>query len=160
MRLPVLSLVFSLMSPAAFALSCMPHDVAQVYQEAAESETRYFVVLGELTFDKRKLPVTDWDNQADTPPDTRIPARLTGRSLEKGGFRKAFDGQITLNAQCFGPWRASAISGANYLAFVNADTHELVVTPCGGFGFTNPSNEVIDTVLQCHRGGACEPVLR
>lgn len=160
MRVPVLSLLFSLIAPAAFALSCMPHDVAQVYREAADSETRYFVVLGELTFDKRKLPVTDWDNQMDTPPDTRIPARLTGTSLGSNGFQSAFDGQITLNVQCFGPWCSSAVSGARYLAFVNAETRELVVTPCGGFGFANPSTEVIDTLLTCHRGGACEPRLR
>lgn len=160
MRIPVLSALFSLLASTAFALSCMPHDVAQVYREAAESDTRYFVVLGILTFDKHKLPETDWDNQAQTPPDTRIPARIKGTSLGAGGFQKAFEGQITLNAQCFGPWCSSAISGAQYLAFVNADSLELVVTPCGGYGFANPTQETIERLLRCHRGGACKPVLR
>lgn len=160
MRVPVLSALFSLFASGVMALSCMPHDPATVYQDAAKSDQRYFVILGELTFDASRLPKTDWNNQADTPPETRIPARLDGKSLGPGGFHTRFDGQVTLNAQCYGPWCAGAVSGARYLAFVNADNRELVISPCGGFGFAEPSQQTIDTMLHCHRGAACESVHR
>lgn len=145
----------------AQALSCLPHDVAATYHEAADSDDRFMIVLGEMRFDESLLPKTDLANQNDTPPDTRVPARLKGQALTHSGFLHPYDEEIVLNAQCFGPWCAGAVSGMRYLAFVNLDRDrpEVTVTPCGGFAFGAPSADLEKQVLQCHNGGTCEPKL-
>jgi len=157
----LVALPLILWSQGAAALSCLPHDVAATYHEAAESDDRYMIVLGEMQFDERLLPKTDLANQMDTPPDTRIPARLKGQALTRGGFLHPYDEEIVLNAQCFGPWCAGAVSGMRYLAFINLDrdTPEVTVTPCGGFAFGEPTPEMEKQVLQCRNGGTCEPKL-
>ncbi|MDD9741403.1 hypothetical protein PVW47_16590 [Marinovum sp. SP66] len=143
----------------AQALTCLPHDVAAVYQDARDSEDRYMVVLGRMGFDATRLPETDMTDQANTPPDTRIPARLTGDALSRAGFIHPYDADIVLNVQCFGPWCAGAQSGDPVLAFVNLDaaSPEVTITPCGGFAFARPTPEMTEQVIACHTGGDCTP---
>ena len=64
------------------------------------------------------LPVPDMSRQHEIPPDTEIPAHLTGHALMQDGFTKPFDRPIMLNVQCFGPWCAGATSGIAYLGFL------------------------------------------
>ena len=149
----------SICAMPALALSCMPHDVARTYQEAARSKDVFIVVKGVLEFDESALPVVDMSRQHETPPETRIPARITGDALSVDGFTIPFERAITLNARCFGPWCAGARSGIGYLAFLEQgeDGHILSVTPCGGFGFPKPTAETLDRVKRCFRGEPCEP---
>ena len=161
MRCLLTCLPFVFCAQVAQALSCLPHDVAATYRQAAESEDRFMIVLGEMRFDEGLLPETNLANQGDAPPDTRIPARLKGQALTQRGFLHPYDAEIVLNAQCFGPWCAGPVSGMRYLAFVNldAETPEVTVTPCGGFAFGEPTREMETQVIQCHTGQACEPKL-
>ena len=147
------------LSGPAFALSCLPHDVARTFQQAAEAENAYIVVHGALQFDDTRLPKVDMATQPQTPPETLIPAQITGKALSHDGFTIGFDRKITLNVQCFGPWCAGATSGTYYLAFLEkrADGYRLSLTPCGGFGFGKPSKAMLDTVKACFRGGPCAP---
>jgi len=155
----LLGAVFVGLSGPAFALSCLPHDVARTFQHAAKADAPYIVVHGAFRFDETRLPKMDMANQHQTPPETLIPARITGKALSHDGFTIAFDHKITLNVQCFGPWCAGATSGTDYLAFLEkrADGYRLSLTPCGGFGFAAPSNTVLDTVKGCFRGEHCDP---
>ncbi|WP_246175770.1 hypothetical protein [Roseovarius bejariae] len=170
--LAVLSLC-SLPFAPAHALSCLPHDVARTYEQAAQSDDTYIVVHGTLTFDESRLPKTDWQNQQKTPPNTLIPARLEGQALTRKGFVAPFTRPITFNVQCLGPWCASAESGTPYLAFLrrtdgqsgagtsgSSDTgnsYQLDINACGGMGFAEPSEQALETVVQCFRGGPCKP---
>jgi len=153
-----ISLLIALSGPA-FALSCMRPDVARTYQEAADAEEAYIVVHGRLDFDESRLPKTDMANQQATPPDTLIPARIDGKAMSFDGFTIPFTREITLNAQCFGPWCTGAASGTDYLAFLKkgADGYLLSLTPCGGFGFANPSDAALEKVHSCFRGDDCTP---
>ena len=157
----------------AHALSCLPHDVARTYEQAAQSDDTYIVVHGILTFDKTHLPKTDWQNQHKTPPNTLIPARLEGKALTQDGFVARFDRSITLNVQCLGPWCANAKSGTHYLAFLrktggpsgtgetrqstSRSRYRLDINACGGMGFAAPSAQTLETVVTCFRGGSCKP---
>ena len=141
------------------ALTCLPHDVAAVYQDARDSEDRYMVVLGRMSFDATRLPETDMTDQTNTPPDTRIPARLTGDALSRAGFIHPYDADIVLNVQCFGPWCAGGQerrSGAGLRQsrrrLPGGDDH-----PCGGFAFARPTPEMTEQVIACHTGGDCTP---
>ena len=156
----VLAVCSAVLAPgAALALSCIPPDVAGTYQEAAASKSAYVVVHGTLVFDESLLPKTDWDHQEQTPQDTFIPARFTGKSMSKAGFKTPFDRDITLHVQCFGPWCGGAASGTEYLAFLERgdDGYVLSVNACGGFGFAEPGQKALKRVVTCYRGGTCEP---
>jgi hypothetical protein len=226
---------------SAQALSCLPHDVARTYEQAARSEETFIVVHGTLTFDESRIPETDWQLQHKTPPNTLIPARLKGKALTRQGFEAPFNRPITFNLQCLGPWCASADSGTSYLAFLRktdrpsgnsgsgasgfgsgapgseadvigsgsgitglgsdvtdpgsgasssgsgasgsdrasgsgsgSDTgsgsttshagrhtpgspYQLDINACGGMGFAAPSQKVLETVVQCFKGGPCKP---
>lgn len=153
-----LAAVFMLMAGPALALSCMAPDVAETYLRADAAEEAYVVVDGRIIFDESRLPITDWENQQDTPAQTQIPAQMIGKSLGTGGFKARFEREITLNVLCAGPWCAGARSGAPVLAFVERSEagYTLTLGPCGGDVFT-PTPEVLDTVRQCFEGGPCLP---
>ena len=154
------ALPFVVWSAAAQALSCLPHDVAATFNEANASENRFVVVIGQLDFAAELLPKTDLNNQQGTPEETRIPATLTGKTLARGEFSQDYGQSIVLNAQCFGPWCASAVPGQEVLAFVNIDRDpaEVTITPCGGNAFAKPTEEMRARVLACTRGD-CTPRL-
>ena len=158
MKHVLLPLVLSVAAGPALSLSCMPVDVASSYKEAAASEKRYIVVHGTLRFDEDKLPKVDMARQDQTPPETDIPARLTGKSLSKSGFSTDFDQPITLRAVCLGPWCGGAGSDTEYLSFLEQtdDGYVLAVTPCGGFDFSEPSEAMLRTVTRCFQGKTCQ----
>lgn len=153
------ALIASALASPALALSCMPHGVVDSYKQAEAATASYVVVHGRLVFDEARLPKVDMNNQAATPPSTRIPALISGKSLSKQGFERRFQASITLDIQCAGPWCAGANSGIDYLAFleVQADgSYALSLNPCGGNGFGEPSQDQLDRVTTCYAGGACE----
>ncbi len=154
----LVSTQIALASPA-MALSCLPPDVTRTYNEAAEAKEAYIIVYGRLNFDETRLPKVDREKLEQTPHNTLIPAQLVGNSLVGAGFEQAFDQSITLNAQCFGPWCAGARSDTPFLAFLERteDGYLLKLDPCGGFGFANPSLEMLEQVSQCFKDKACEP---
>lgn len=145
-------------SSHALALSCLPPDVARTFNFAQESEDRFIVVHGQLKFDETKLPQTDWENQGATPPNTFIPATLTGQSLDQTGFSKSFDQEITINARCLGPWCAGGVSDHEYLAFLKEteEGYSLELDPCGGMAFVEPNTEALSKVEACFQGKACK----
>lgn len=142
----------------ALALSCLRPDVARTYSQAAASETSYIVVVGELTFDERRLPRGDGAQQ-----DRRnavIPARMDGVSLSKAGFTTPFSRTITLEVACFGPWCGGAKSGVPYLAFLEkrGGRYVLVADPCGSSAFAKPTKAQVQQVERCAGGLDCGPV--
>lgn len=150
------------MAGPAMTLSCVSPDLAQTFARLHKEPETYVVVHGTLRFEQSHLPVTDWENQGATPQDTRIPAKLTGRSLTREGFTAPFDRDITFNAVCFGPWCASAETGADLIAFVEYRGGEYVFTldPCYSTGFFDPDDAMLKDAASCMRGGPCAPKTR
>ena len=152
-----LGLVLTVTSPA-FALSCLPVTVPDAYHKAAEAEEVYVILHGKLQFDAGKLPVTDWNNQQDTPPETHIQAWFQGKGLSHKGFSHSYDRiPVSLRVQCFGPWCASIQPQTDQLLFVQKDggSYQLTVGPCGGNAFGEPSKKMLNQVKRCMRGGSC-----
>lgn len=148
-----------ILAGSAAALSCLPHDAAATFQRIDKAEEVHIAVHGTLAFDAALLSHTDWADQAATPRETRIPARLRGRALGQAGFTHPFDAQITLRVLCLGPWCAQPPAGAEVMAFVQKDAggHVLTVDPCGGDAFFSPAPETLDIVQDCFAGGPCRP---
>ena len=155
----ILSGLFCCLASPALALSCMAPDVAHTFTALEAEPESYVVVHGTLTFDETLLPVTDWNRQEVTPPETPIPARLKGASLTHTGFTASFDEGITLNAICFGPWCVGAESGSDVLAFVEYRDGDYVFAlgPCYFTGFFSPDQASLNQAAACMRGEACEP---
>ena len=158
MKRNLLAVALSFVAGPAVALSCLPVSVADSYREAAAAEETYIVVHGRLEFDTSRLPKVDLDAQDQTPPQTDIPARLSGKFLSKDGFQGDFDRAITVRALCFGPWCGQPVSGADYMAFLEETPKGYVLSssPCGGFDFAKPTPDMLRTVTQCMQGGVCQ----
>ncbi|MFX0542928.1 hypothetical protein ACEWPM_014500 [Roseovarius sp. S4756] len=147
----------ALAGPAA-ALSCLPHDLATTFQRIDAAPETYFALHGTLEFDASLLPEVDMANQQATPPETRIPARISGEALGRVGFNRRFEGPVTLIAKCFGPWCAQPPADGDVLAFIRQDDESftLTVDPCGGDAFFNPAPQMLDKAHRCFTGGDCE----
>ncbi len=141
----------------ANALSCKPHSVEQVYQDAAAATESYLVMHGALSFDGGLLPQTDRDPMA-RPQDAFIPARLVGEILSGEGFDAPAAIDLTFHVACFASWCGNGLPGAEYIAFVEqtATGYVLKTNPCGGYAFPKPTQAMVEAVERCHAGGACE----
>jgi len=141
------------------ALSCLPYGPVDAFWAAAESEDRYVVVRGRLDFNPARLPVVDWEKQEETPPLTTFNASFAGFSLTQEGFTARFVRTIRAEVACYGPWCSTLVPGAEVLGFLRKDgsSYVLATDPCGGFAFTNPTEEMVNSVVRCFRGGPCEP---
>jgi len=159
MRRALFALLIALTPVSAAALSCMPHSVEAAFSQAQADDASFVVVQGTLTFNTRKLPKVDFNNQAATPEMTRIKARLKGKSLGLSGFKTPYNKPVTLAVACFGPWCASAERETSVLAFVELAPQGGVIAtnPCGGYLFHNPTPQMIRSVAQCLKDGACSP---
>jgi hypothetical protein len=135
----------------------LPFGLPEALHEVIKADEGYVAARGVLTFDERKLPKVDWNNQADTPALTRIKARLKGTILTKNGFSKPLNTRLTLEIKCFGPWCAGATSGIEVLAFLEQTPtgYSLSTTPCGGHIFGEPTRANIKAVEQCYLKGIC-----
>ncbi|WP_264211313.1 hypothetical protein [Leisingera thetidis] len=128
--------------------------------QAAASDSVYNIIAGELRFDETLLPQSHSESPGDTPPLTRIPAQLSGKLLEGKYFSGRVNMPAVLEVECLGPWCGGVESGAGHVFFAEQRGRELVIraNACGGFAFDDTS-EVRRQVLECHRGGACEPAM-
>ncbi|WP_338549303.1 hypothetical protein [Roseovarius phycicola] len=153
----VLAVLAMFVAGPALALSCIRPDVANTYKRAAEAEEIYVVIHGTLTFDQTLAPDNDLTNQ--NRPDTLIPARLNGTSLSRDGFVSTFRRNISLVLQCFGPWCGGAVSGAEYLAFLQKTDagYRMIIDPCGSLVFPEPTQAQLDQARSCMRGQRCSP---
>lgn len=135
----------------------MPHTLENTLQEVVDSPDGYVAVHGVLTFDTALLPKVDWNAQQNTPPITKIPATLSGKSLTKNGFTSTFRRQITLAVNCLGPWCASAPNDKPVLAFLKQSRGQLSlsITPCGGHAFFSPKAKALKTVKRCFVSNTC-----
>ena len=154
-----LAAIFTIFALPVWALSCLPQDLNRTFQEAAQSEDSFVIVVGKVTFDAKRLPVSKFGDQRAPKPNTLIPARINGQALNHDGFGVPFTRDITLNVQCYGPWCGSMSSGQQYLAFLRKakGRYQLDTNPCGGFAIGYPTKKQLEQVKTCFRGGACHP---
>ncbi|MGR3761658.1 hypothetical protein ACUXV3_16240 [Roseobacteraceae bacterium NS-SX3] len=143
-------------STPAEALSCLPWGPADAYLQAAQSESVYYVLAGELRFDPDLLPKPAGDNPNEMPELTRVPAQLTGKMLGTQSFSQPVSVDVTLEIPCIGPWCGRAEPGADYILFAEQRGESLVVTadPCAPLLFPD-IRRVRESVIECHRGGNC-----
>ncbi len=135
----------------------MPYGVPEALQEIIKAEEGYVAATGTLRFDENKLPKVDWNRQEQVPPITNIRAQLKGMALTKSGFTHPINTSLSFEVNCYGPWCAGGASGKKVLAFLKQTSNGYVLStnPCGGHVFYEPSEETLDSVVQCYTKGRC-----
>jgi hypothetical protein len=152
----LLALTLGATAPA-HALSCRPYDPTMAFNDAQRADEKYVVVLGDLSFAKKDLPVVDLKHQKDVRPNNFFTGTVTGKSLGQKGFINPFTTKIKINAKCFGPWCADLYKGTNLMFLKKTDQGYLLETdPCQGQAFPEPSQDTLDELIQCMRKGRCE----
>jgi hypothetical protein len=139
----------------AVALSCLPWSHLDAWAAAAESDRTYLVARGTLLFDEGDLPQTDWEDQAATPPLTRVEAFFSGDQLGRNGFQRPLDAAVTLEVACYGPWCARLPAGVEIIVFLERREGALMLetNPCGGFAL--PATTEAERDLQACMRGTC-----
>ena len=156
----VLAILVSTLAPIqAAALSCMPWTLDHAFQFADQSDARFIAVLGELSFDTNDLPVVDWQNQHDVPPETRFSARFDGRHLARQALSDVdIVTDVTVVLTCAGPW-CGGLKPGTHLAFLERSEGALLlhVGACRSFAFGEPGDDMVQRVRQCLGGADCAP---
>jgi hypothetical protein len=152
----MLAAMIAVTAGQAQALSCLPPDIARMFNWAAAADERYIVLNGTFSFEA--LPRTR-GGQLDQET-VSLDSVFEGSYLGAEGFVEAPSLDVTLMFVCLGPWCGSMRSGDETLAFAQqtADGYTVEVDPC--YSTTFPSdNDTIDRVEACMRGEACEETL-
>jgi len=158
MRIALLAALVALAPASVMALSCTPHSVQAAFAQAQAAKERYLIVQGQLDFDL-SLVVDKWGKHNPAPETLVIEAQLTGHSLSARGFKRPYAKSVELVLECFGPWCGQATPRKPVLAFVELGAERDVIrtNPCGGYLFTQPTQQMLRAVKGCFAGGACTP---
>jgi len=136
----------------AAALSCIQPDAARAFQNAAEAEESYVVLLGQFDFiAPPKQPVSN-----DAQPQ-QVLATFEGQGLGADGFVATQPKSVQLETACAGAWCGGfPTPGADVVAFVELtqDGYLLSLGACGGSVFEAETAPIVEA---CMRGEACAP---
>lgn len=151
-----LALALVLLANQAAALSCMRPDPVAAFQRALDAPERFYVLYGTISFDESLLPQGVVNRQRDPLP---ILGSYSGDGLTMGGFQPTTLSDVIVQSICAGPWCGRMASGVDHLMFAKQTDAGLVIAvgPCGGTAFADPTQDVLDQMVQCIRGEACEP---
>lgn len=144
----LVSAAMILCASQASALSCMAPDPIDSFAQASASTESYILVLGEIAYD-----TADWPENSDT----MVSGRLVGKALTAGGFDDPYNGPISLNVTCAGPFCGTVQPDVPALVFAQIGSDSLLadVPPCGGWVFENPTSETLRDMGNCLRNGGC-----
>ena len=153
----ILLLILALIAPLpALALSCIAPTVERSFDQFAAAEDDYVIVDGTLAFDPTRMP--KGMTEVNPPEMTRVPATMSGMSMDVLGSFEPFNEKITLEVLCIGPWCGGISQDTWTMAFLRRteNSYALVISPCGGTYFIEPTDEQVETAQRCMRNGTCE----
>lgn len=137
------------------ALSCLPASLARSYEQAADAEASYVVVLGTVDM-QAEVPERPVENDAK---DLALPGRLTGMTLSRRGFETPVSRDVTVLSACSGPWCGQfPVESSEAVMFVRLSEvgdWVLEMNACPTWHFPEPNEADIDALVQCHLDGGC-----
>ncbi|MGR3501978.1 hypothetical protein [Pseudaestuariivita sp.] len=145
-------------SAEAFECVHIP-DVADAFLRAQASEFQFVPVYGQLSYGEVAPGVVKYDEGSFPPASTLYEARMVGVALGPDGFDVPFDAPFTLEVQCFLEHCGYMGEDIPVLTFLRAEdgVYSASVSICPVFTFHSPSPEELAIVVECQRGGTCEP---
>lgn len=159
MKLIAAALALLATASPALALSCLPVDPAGMYQIAAEATDRYVAVHGSFLRDGPDI-LAEGDPSGDATP-YGYDALFYGDLGSRVGFRTPVELNVHVEVGCFAVWCGSPpVDGVPMLAFLRVDDNReyfLEVGACPTTLQMQPTEDDLDQVTTCMRGGPCEP---
>ncbi|WP_456386122.1 hypothetical protein [Profundibacter sp.] len=145
----------------SFALSCMADSIEGSYISHRDAKERFILVMGRLT-DKRNVVLGPEIEGGMDARSENFTATLVGHQASRAGFDRPIETTVAVSVECGGPWCGSVAVDTRMITFLEITPygHELAVGPCGGNVFYNPTKDQNRRVLQCLRGGVCQPEFR
>ena len=142
----------------ALALSCLPVDPAGMYRTAAESTDRYVAVHGSFLRDGPDIP-TEGGLSGDATP-YGYDSLFYGDLGSRVGFRTPVELSVHVEVGCVSVWCGSPPpDGTPALAFLRVDDNRdyyLQVGACPTTLMMQPTEDDLDQITTCMRGGPCE----
>ena len=143
------------------ALSCMRPSIERSYIAHSEAKAQFILVSCRLTQKRNVVRGPKIENGLDQRSEN-FTATFVGYQATRSGFDRPIETTVAVSVECGGPWCGSVQTDALMITFLERTPygHELTVGPCAGNVFYNPSKTQTARVLQCLRGGVCEPQSR
>jgi len=145
----VLVAALILAATQAQALRCLPPDIARSYMRGAAEGA--VIVRGALHHSGGKPT-----SRAAQHP-RRQAARLSGMRLGPGGFDQPFDGPVTIQTTCAGPWCGAVPQPSDDMIYVLRQvgtTWVIAPSPCDAAVFA-PTGDAPATLTACLTGRHC-----
>lgn len=149
-----------LMVNQALALSCPATSIEDSYISHSKAEEQYVLVKGKL-INKRNVVLGPLTPGVGARSEN-FTATFVGRQATRSGFSRRIRTTVAVSGECGGPWCGSVTMATPMMTFLQLTPHghEITVGPCGGSVFYNPTKDQSERVLQCLRGGVCQPQSR
>jgi len=145
----------------AVALSCVRSTIEGSFIGFSEAEEQYILVSGSLV-NKRNVVLGPEIQGGMGNRSENFTATFVGNQATRVGFDRTIEITVAVSAICGGPWCGAVAMDTPMITFleITAYGHQLAVGPCYDNVFYNPTKDQIRRVLQCLRGGVCEPQFR
>lgn len=143
-----------LLASEAAALSCMAQEPSHAFNRASDAQESYIVLLGEMAFERSALPQGVVNEERNPDP---VPAEFIGLQLTADGFSQAYDGAVTIQPTCAGPWCGGLLPGKRHIFFLEIvdGVPTLDADACSTWHFSDPTDAMIAEVEACMRGDTC-----
>ena len=154
-------LAVALLAGPAAALSCLPPDAVELYTQARDAESDYWVVRGRIRLKEplnRPEPLQGGGLEPGPHADTRI--QVLGRVLIGDGSFHPFARNVTLRLTCLSVWCGDLpVEEDLILALeVTNDQPVLSIDPCRGTAVPY-DEDGMERLLACHTTGDCVTAL-
>ncbi|WP_457646833.1 hypothetical protein [Profundibacter sp.] len=157
-RLLATTCLLALTAGPALALSCLRPTIENSYLDHAKAEESYILVFGELT-NKRNMVHGPKIPGGTGARGESFTATFVGKQASRAGFDRPLETTVAVSTTCAGPWCGSVNFDLPMITFLEITPygHRLTEGPCGGNIFYTPTEAEEKSVLQCLRGGVCNP---
>lgn len=157
----LLAICVALIATESSALSCLRPDAARTFKALDAAPEPYQILRGQLEFDEAALPGAEpATSQGGNRQGAMIEATVRGHLLTAAGFTTPFEGPVTLNIGCAGPWCGGLTANIDTIAFVQLmpnGTRMISVEACPFAVFqANIDDRIVGQIAACASGEACE----
>lgn len=141
----------ALLPQVAAAFSCAPIDLQREFLDAQRSDRIFVIVMGQITLDPTDYAVR---LSEDGTEEWLYPARFSGASLGRDGFRFGLDTDLVVSV-CQGEWCVGPPGASERIYFLETTEEGYVYYPqiCTADHSATPENRRI--LEDCMAGNIC-----
>ncbi len=157
-RLLAITCLLALTAGPALALSCARPTIEGNFLEHSQAKERYILVFGYLTNRRNVVPGPEREGVVGGRSEN-FTATFIGHQGTRAGFDRPIKTTVAISTTCAGAWCGSVAMDAMMMTFLETTPygHRMTIGPCSGSEFLTPTKDQKRRMLQCLRGGVCNP---